>query len=73
MAYPVRPAREGTMGRLNGSEIPPLAEGEKDQICTVDEWAYLKTKEVMDGKKPRTKGGRPIRLIKAGRAATMVA
>lgn len=61
------------MKRLNGSAIPPLADGEREEICSVDEWAYLKTKELVDGKKPQTKGGRPVRLINAGRVVTMVA
>lgn len=66
LAYLIRPDRDGWMSRLRGSDvIPPLAEGEEEETCKVDEWAAGRAKQIMEGKlKPRTTGGRRLKTIK---------
>lgn len=51
------------MRRLKSPVIPPLAEGEKEETRSVDEWASWSAQQVVNGVlKPQTKGGRPVRV-----------
>lgn len=60
VGYFIRPQHNGSMRRLKSPVIPPLAEGEKEETRSVDEWAAWSALQVVKGViKPHTKGGRP--------------
>ena len=62
VGYFVRPHHNGSMQRLKSPVILPLAEGEKEETRSVDEWAAWSALQVVKGVlKPQTKGGRPVR------------
>lgn len=63
LAYLVRPARAFKMGRLRNSPVvPPLAEGEKEETRSVDDWATWRARQVMMGElNPQSKGGLSVR------------
>jgi isopenicillin N synthase-like dioxygenase len=59
LAYLVRCENEGSMKRLEGSGVPPLEEGENDQLMSVKEWAEWRVRQIMNGEvKPQTMGGK---------------
>ncbi|GKZ26049.1 hypothetical protein AbraIFM66951_005081 [Aspergillus brasiliensis] len=58
VAYLVRPAKSASMRRIRGGRIPVLAEGEEEELRSVDEWAAWRAKQVILGVlKPQTRGG----------------
>lgn len=59
LVYPLRPTRDGSMQRLKGSNmIPALADGEKDETRSTDDWAAWKAQQIRDGEfKAQTIGG----------------
>jgi len=65
LAYLVRPDHNGSMKRLRSSVIPPLAEGEKEETRSVDEWASWRAQQIVSGElKAETRGGRPVNVAK---------
>ncbi|KAF2785847.1 oxidoreductase [Melanomma pulvis-pyrius CBS 109.77] len=62
LAYLIRPDRNASMRRLEGSAlIPRLKEGEQEETRSVSEWATWRAQQIMNGElKPQTRGGNPI-------------
>ncbi|KAE8360750.1 hypothetical protein BDV27DRAFT_167463 [Aspergillus caelatus] len=58
VAYLVRPAQKASMRRIRGGKIPPLSEGEEEEIRPVNEWAAWRSRQIILGHlKPQSRGG----------------
>lgn len=61
VAYLVRPQNNASMQRLKSDIIPPVQQGEEDEIRSVVEWAAWRARQVMLGQlKPQTRGGKSV-------------
>ena len=70
VGYFHRPYRAGSMQRLKSSVIPPLADGEVEEMRTVDEWTSWSASKIANGElKPQTKGGRAVSVANAGKGS----
>lgn len=63
LAYLIRPPHNGSMKRLTSTVIPPLAEGEPEEMRSVDDWATWRTAQIMRGDgyiRPKAGSDRPV-------------